>query len=104
MPSLLVIVCSLRGGAMTQTPQELADMEIELDVQLIASTDLHALDEAVDDHLLIVSMYLGAAGTKYDFFLLGSITGMLASCILLPLLGMNITITGSPPFIIAVII
>ena len=52
----------------------------------------------------IVSMYLGAAGTKYVFFLLGSITGKLASCILFPVLGMNITAPGSPPFIIAVVI
>ena len=52
----------------------------------------------------IVSMYLGATGTKYVFFLLGSITGMLASCILFPVLGMNITAPGSPPFIIAVVI
>ena len=52
----------------------------------------------------IVSMYLGATGTNYVFFLLGSITGMLASCILFPVLGMNITAPGSPPFIIAVVI
>lgn len=52
----------------------------------------------------IVSMYLGAAGMKYGFFLLGSVTGMLSSCILFPVLGMNITTPGSPAFIIAVTI
>jgi uncharacterized membrane protein YdjX (TVP38/TMEM64 family) len=49
----------------------------------------------------IVSLYLGAAGTRYGAYLPGSVAGMLPSCILFPVLGMNITDPSSPPFLIA---
>lgn len=48
-----------------------------------------------------LSIYLSATGTRYLPFLLGSILGMLPSCILFPIMGTNVGDIHSPEFLIA---
>ena len=50
----------------------------------------------------IVSMYMGAVGVAYPKYLAGCVLGMLPTCILLPIVGMNIKNPASPAFIIAI--
>ena len=49
----------------------------------------------------VTSAYLGAAGLKYTPYLWGSQAGMLSSCVLFPILGMNINTPMSPEFLIS---
>lgn len=48
-----------------------------------------------------LSIYLSATGTRYLPFLLGSVLGMLPSCILFPIMGTNVGDIHSPEFLIA---
>lgn len=49
----------------------------------------------------VVSAYLGAVSTPYLPYLLGTLTGMAASCVLFPILGMSITSRDTKQFLIA---
>ena len=49
----------------------------------------------------LVSIYLGAERTKLVPYVLGSVAGMVPSCVLFPILGMSIMDYKSPKFIIA---
>ena len=49
----------------------------------------------------VISAYFGATSTAFGPYLLGSVVGMTANCVLFPILGMNITDPGSPQFILA---
>lgn len=60
---------------------------------LIRAINLLSLD--------LVSAYFGAVRMNYAPYLLGSIAGMLAPCVLYPVLGDNITDPDSPQFLIA---
>ncbi len=48
----------------------------------------------------IVSAFLGATGTPVGPYLLGSVAGMAASCVLFPLLGAGLSAPASPRFLI----
>ena len=49
----------------------------------------------------IMSAYFGATRTRFAPYLLGSILGMISSCVLFPILGTNITDPRSPQFLIS---
>ena len=46
-----------------------------------------------------LSIYLSATGTRYLPFLLGSVLGMLPSCVLFPIMGTNVGDIHSPEFL-----
>ena len=48
-----------------------------------------------------LSIYLSATGTRYLPFLLGSVLGMLPSCVLFPIMGTNVEDIYSPEFLAA---
>lgn len=50
----------------------------------------------------VVSLYMGAIGVKYNKYLSGCLLGMLPPCITLAVMGMSITYSHSPAFIISV--
>ena len=52
----------------------------------------------------IMSAYFGATQTRFVPYLLGSILGMATSCVLFPILGMNITNPRSSEFIVSAVI
>lgn len=52
----------------------------------------------------ILSLYMGAAGTHYGKYLLGSIAGMLLTIVTFPIIGSSITDPASPLFIASVVI
>ena len=52
----------------------------------------------------IMSAYFGATQTRFVPYLLGSILGMISSCVLFPILGTNITNPRSPQFLISAVI
>ena len=49
----------------------------------------------------IMSAYFGATQTRFVPYLLGSVLGMISSCVLFPILGTNITNPRSPQFLIS---
>ena len=49
----------------------------------------------------IMSAYFGATQTRFVPYLLGSVLGMISSCVLFPILGTNITDPRSPQFLIS---
>ena len=52
----------------------------------------------------IMSAYFGATKTRFVPYLLGSVVGMISSCVLFPILGTNITNPRSPQFLISAVI